>query len=386
MAVNAMDYDFHFEVAHRIIAAPPHLPAALASVVAAAHEAGGLPTDLAAWAGQDRSDAGGQIARMLAEAGEGAVVLLGNAAASHAQASVLKSMVQALAQKTGASWGCLSEGNGAAAWVAGCVPHRTAHGQAAAEAEGSPANAYEITRDPRRGYLLLNVEPALDCADGRAADEAMRAADCVVALTAFDIRDSVDADVMLPVTPYSETSGSYVNCEGRLQSVAAAVAPQGEARPAWKVLRVLGNLFDAPGFDYVTSEDVRDEIAWSEDLVSLDATRPDAHAPADEEEPAGGLARIGDVPLYRTDPLVRRAGALQRTGDNPPAMARLCREEALKLGVADDDRVRVSANRASVSLPVRIDDAVPAGSVCVPAGWESTAPLGSAPFLRIEKA
>ncbi len=386
MAINEMDYDFHFDVTHRIIAAASDLPGRLAAVVHAAHEGSEVPSDVAAWAEEAEFEDAAAIASALKDAGEDAVVVLGNAAASHADASVLKSMAQALAQQTSASWGCLSEGNGAAAWVAGCVPHRAVHGRPATGAEKPVSNAKEMIDRPLKSYILLNVEPTLDCADGQAAKQAMEGADCVVALTVFDIRDNVDADVMLPVTPYSETSGSYVNCEGRLQSVTGAVAPLGEARPAWKVLRVLGNLLDAEGFDYVTSEDVKNEVAWSEMRILDEPPRSSVPTPNARQRPAGALVRIADVPLYRVDALVRRSVSLQLTADNPPAMAQLCAEEAQRVGVEEGDRVSVAGAAAEVSLPVRINDSVPTGSVYIPSAWQATVPLGNSSFVKVSKA
>ena len=169
------------------------------------------------------------------------------------------------------------------------------------------------------------------------------------------------------------------------QTTTGAVPPLGESRPAWKVLRVLGNLFEADGFDYITSADVSSEIGWSPDLVSLEAERPAAPAPVDSGETGSGLARIADAPLYRVDGLVRRASSLQRTGDNPPPMAQLCGEEARRIGVAEGDRVSVAGADSEVSLEVRINEAVPTGSVYVPSAWEATAPLGDAVFLTLSR-
>ncbi len=383
VAINPMDYAFNFDLAHSIIAAPADLPGRLAAVVSAVYDGTVVPPDVAAWSGDANDETAADIGRVLADAGADAVIVLGSAAGSHAEASVLRALVQAISRKTGARWGCLGDGNGAAAWVSSCVPHRRSHSVLSVDPSGS--NAAEMIRSPRRGYLLLGVEPGLDCSDGRGATAAMTAADCVVALSVYDIRQHTDADVLLPVTPYSETSGSYVNCEGRLQSVSGAVAPLGEARPAWKVLRVLGNLFESAGFDYITSEDVKNEIGWSETVDLNDVPELDVPAPDDGRGTKDGLQRIGDVPLYRTDALVRRAGALQSTRDNPPAAARLCLREARKMGVGDGDRVSVTAPAATVSLPVCIDETVPAGCIFIPAGYEATVSLGNSSSVRVNK-
>ena len=386
MAINAMDYDFNFDLSHRIVAAPTELPNRLAEVVCAAYDGIDTPPDVSAWADDVDSEAAGHIARVLSDAGENAVIVLGSAAGSHAEASVLRALVQTLSKKSGARWGCLPDGNGAAAWVAGCVPHRQSHGQPGIGPNGNRgSNAWDMILNPRKGYLLLGVEPGLDCIDGHKAVQAITASDCVVALSVYDIRGSLDADVLLPVTPYSETSGSYVNCEGRLQSVSGAVAPLGEARPAWKVLRVLGNLFDAAGFDYITSEDVKNETAWSGHVDLADRPGLEVPAPVGNRGTGDDLARISDVPLYRTDALVRRAGALQSTRDNSPAAVRLCSAEARRMGVGEGDQISVQAAAATVSLPVRLDDTVPAGCVYIPAGYDATASLGSSPSVKLSK-
>jgi NADH-quinone oxidoreductase subunit G len=392
VAINPMDYAFNFDLAQRIIAAPADLPNRLAAVVSAVYDGTAVPPEVAAWVDDANDGIATDIGRVLSDAGADAVIILGSAAAGHAEASVLRALVQALSRKTGARWGCLSDGNGAAAWVSGCVPHGGSNGTAVANAAAGNqgSNAADMIRSPRKGYLLLGVEPGLDCSDGHGATAAMTAADCVVALSVYDIREHTDADVLLPVTPYSETSGSYVNCEGRLQSVSGAVAPLGQARPAWKVLRVLGNMFEsagfnAQGFDYITSEDVKNEIAWSQTVDLNDVPDLDVPAPDDARSAGDGLQRIGDVPLYRTDALVRRAGALQSTRDNPPAAARLCLAQARQLGVGDGDRVRITASAATVSLPVRMDEAVPAGCVFIPAGYPATVPLGNSASVKVSK-
>ena len=391
-AINPMDYGFNFDLAHHIIAPPADLPHRLAAVVSAVYDGTAVPQDVAPWVNDGDDEIAADIGRVLSDAGANAVIILGSTGGRHAEASVLRALVQALSRKTGAKWGCLGDGNGAAAWVSGCVPHGRPNGTAVADpaAVHHGSNAADMIHRPRKGYLLLGIEPGLDCSDGHGATAAMSAADCVVALSVYDIREHTDADVLLPVTPYSETSGSYVNCEGRLQSVTGAVAPLGEARPAWKVLRVLGNLFesagfDAQGFDYITSEDVKNEIAWPGIVDLNDVSALDVPAPENGRVADDGLQRIGDVPLYRTDALVRRAGALQSTRDNPPAAARLCRGEAQQLGVDDGDRVSIATSTATVSLPVYMDEAVPAGCVFVPAGYEATVSLGNSASVKVSK-
>lgn len=245
-------------------------------------------------------------------------------------------------------------------------------------------NALDMVRSPLRGYLLLGIEPTVDCIDGGAASKAMDHAQCVVALTAFDIRQNTDADILLPITPFSETPGTYINCEGRAQSMNGAVPPPGAARPAWKVLRVLGNLFALEGFDFIASEQIRDAIDW-ETPVDLDSeSGVKLPAPNSAAKGTGGSELINDVPLYRIDPIVRRANALQITSDNLPAHAYVGTGDAESIGVANGDQVIVRSNGVSVTLTAHIDVGIPTGCVFIPGGYEKTAPLGAA--LRVEVA
>ena len=154
-----------------------------------------------------------------------------------------------MAQILGAKFGFLGEAaNSVGAYVADAWP------------KGAGLNAAQMLAQPRKAYVLLNVEAELDSHDPQQAMNAMMAAEMVVAMSAFKHTALDYADVMLPIAPFSETSGAYINTEGRVQAFSAVVKPKGETRPAWKVLRVLGNLLQLPGFDYNSSEEVRDEL------------------------------------------------------------------------------------------------------------------------------
>src|SRR5262249_5727966 len=164
------------------------------------------------------------------------------------RAAQLQRLAQELAALLDAKFGFLGEAaNSVGGYLAGCVP-----------TDGG-MNAASMLAQPRRAYVLLHAEPDFDCADPRVATKAMGAADLVVALAAYRSFAADYANVLLPVVPFTETSGTFVSCEGRMQSFNAVVKPLGEARPAWKVLRVLGNLMSLPGFDQESTEAVRDE-------------------------------------------------------------------------------------------------------------------------------
>jgi NADH-quinone oxidoreductase subunit G len=229
---------------------------------------------------------------------------------------------------------------------------------------------------PRRAYLLLNAEPDLDCHDPRTAIKAMGAADLVVALAAYRSFAADYANVLLPIVPFTETSGSFVNCEGRMQSFNGVVKPLGEARPAWKVLRVLGNLMSLPGFDYESTEAIRDETCRPEAVAGKLDNRLNGFAlgrdSADEQE----LQRIADVPIYFGDPIVRRAASLQRTRDALPPRAWVGPALAQTLGVKAGERVRVRQGDGEAIVEVGIDERLPAGCVRLAAGHRHTANLG----------
>jgi NADH-quinone oxidoreductase subunit G len=207
--------------------------------------------------------------------------------------------------------------------------------------------------------------------------KAMDAADLVVAMAAYRSFAADYADVLLPIVPFTETSGSFVNCEGRMQSFNAAVKPLGEARPAWKVLRVLGNLMNLPGFDHESTEAIRDETCRPEAVAGkLDNGLNGLDLILDS---AGGeeLQRIADVPVYSGDPIVRRAPSLQRTRDALPPRAWVGLQLAQKLGVKAGERVRVRQGDGEAVVEVGIDERLPAGCVRLASAHRHTAGLGA---------
>jgi len=197
----------------------------------------------------------------------------------------------------------------------------------------------------------------------------------VVALAAYRSFAADYADVILPVVPFTETSGTFVNCEGRMQSFNAVVKPLGDARPAWKVLRVLGNLMSLPGFDQETTEAIRDEGCRSEAVAARLNNRVDVALKLDAA-PSGGLERIADVPIYFGDPIVRRAGSLQRTRDALPPRAWISPRLAQDLGVKQGERVKILQGDGSATVEVGVDARLPAGCVRLAAAHRHTAGLG----------
>ncbi|EFK97628.1 protein containing Molybdopterin oxidoreductase domain [sediment metagenome] len=229
---------------------------------------------------------------------------------------------------------------------------------------------------PRKAYVLLNVEAELDCANPQQAMAALQAADTVIVLSAYKPHATEYADVLLPVAPFTETSGTYVSTEGRVQSFKGAVKPLGEARPAWKVLRVLGNMLKLEGFNHDTSEAVRDEALNGVDVASR-LNNAIGGVEAKAAAATGGLQRVSEVPIYATDAVVRRSAPLQATADAATPQAWLHSEELKKLGIQPGTAVRVGQGQGSVLLIAAADDKLPRGVARVAAGHAATAALGA---------
>ena len=371
-ALHALDDDWLIPVSARITASPGDWPQALADICAAVAQAKGI----AAPARGEASAAAQAIANGLLS-GERKAVLLGNAAAQHPQASALLALAQWLGEQTGAAVGYLGEsGNSVGAQLVGAQP----------QWGGLDAARMCAPQGALKAALLLDVEPTLDAADPSAARAAMDAADMVVALTSFRSAGEQIADVMLPIAPFTETAGTFVNAEGRVQGFHGVVRPLGESRPAWKVLRVLANLLDLPGFDFETADDVRNAALGGADVAARLDNRAVAAAGSASAAPAG-LERVADVPIYSTDPLVRRAPSLQLTRDALAPTVGVPAALWEQLGLTPDARVRVSQGDASALLPARLDATLAARALRVSAGHADTAGLG-AMFgpIRIEKA
>ena len=376
MVINSVDFDAHFKIAHKAIVTPARLVQSLAGVAAALLQIqkARAPRDLRALIDQTLPDATEQaMATSLSEAGQ-ATVLLGLNAAMHPAFSILRALAVLVAKLGGARLGFLSEGaNSAGACLAGVLPHRTAGGAVRA---GVGMDAAQMLAQPRKNYLLLGIEPEFDCANGAAALAAMQQAEFVAALTPFVTGRMRDyADVLLPINSFAETSGTFVNCEGRWQSFVAASRAPGGSRPGWKVLRVLGNLLKLEGFDETLSEQVRDALSRQLGEVSVDNSQ--CGEAAGTAAPGSGLQRIAYLPLYAVDATVRRAPALQKTPDAHVAALCLNSADAVRLKLAHGDKVMVSEKSGSVQLKVMVSDAVAAGAALLSMAIEETLPLGA---------
>ena len=364
MVINPVAYDFNYEIDVDVVCAPSAMAAELAGVAAA------LGADTAGLT-VEPDQAHKAIADALKQAGQG-TVLLGTAAQMHPDFSLLRALAASIADASGVALGFVGSGaNDVGAWMAGAVPHRGAAG-AAVE---SGLNARAMLEQPRKLYLTVGIEPERDMADPALVTGAMSGAK-LIALTSFvSPWLSEHADIVLPVSAYAETSGTLVNLEGGAQSFRGVATPPGEARPGWKVLRVLGNLLDIDGFDYVEPTDVRDEL-----LAACDGFSPDNRVGTlSPVTPQAGAEweRVGGVPMYAVDAMTRRAQALQITPDAWGAVARINPDAAATLGMSGGGRVRVTQGDTSAEFDVQLDNAVPDGCLWLPVAVPGTESLGA---------
>ncbi|MDO4231012.1 MAG: NADH-quinone oxidoreductase subunit NuoG [Lautropia sp.] len=352
----------------------------------------------AAYTGVRPSDEAVALADVLLE-GEQRVIWLGNAVVQHPDHSAILRVVQALATIIDARFGVIGEAaNSVGGYLATALPIVGSGG----------LDAAAMIEAPRRAYLLHGIEPSLDMANPVAVRAALLQADTVIATTAFASPELLElADCLLPITPFTETGGSFVNCEGRLQIFNGVVRPLGDARPGWKVLRVLGSMAGIPGFDFESVEEVRDRAlegflaatAVPARAAVAGSNRPGAGLrrarvsrtvfdgfhfsrvlsnecqpllPAYRSQPwPGGLQRLPSVPIYAVDALVRRAGALQKTADAKPPVVRLHGDTIAQLGLAGAETVKVRQGGAEVVLPLVRDDRMARDAAWVPLSHRS---------------
>jgi NADH-quinone oxidoreductase subunit G len=358
--LHALDDDWALPLGSSLVAAPSAWLQSLAEVAAAVASARGIAAPLPAPAGAKAA----AIAQSLLSA-ERKAVLLGNAAAQHPQASQLLALSQWIGEHTGASVGYLSEAaNTVGAQLVGAVPG------------AGGLNAGQMLTQGMKALLLLNVEPELDAANPPAARAALQRSGLVVALTHFKDAVVENADVLLPIAPFTETAGSFVNAEGRLQSFTGVVMPLGDARPAWKVLRVLANLLELPGFAQDSAEQVLTDALGDPAALAARLDNRSAALPASLAGESPALQRIADVPIYSADALVRRAESLQLTADARAPVAHLPSALFAELGLKAGEPVRVTQGAQVLILAAHEDPSLAGGVVRISAGHPDTATLG----------
>lgn len=298
ITLNACDYEMHFPIVHKLIFSPTQWLNEIDQLSAVFHE------------GVKRSsDTVSDELTTLLRSKKKITIILGTQVASHPNASAIRYAADQLAKKSHATIGVITEGaNGAGAWLAGAVPHRAP----AMQAVNAGRNASTVLKNSHSAYILLNVEPSFDVAHPLSAVETLNNADFVLSLSTYRDPTLLDvADVILPVGPFTETSGTYVNALGDWQSFHGVVPPLGLSRPAWKVLRVLAELLGIENCSYDSSEAVINE------LKTLCSKELSAHWTLSSPKPIETysdhleLCGLKDPLIYRNDAIVRRSAPLQ---------------------------------------------------------------------------
>lgn len=359
IAVNMMDYHFNFPVTTKKITAPHQFVETLLDFTKALSE----PND--EYKIKDKK----------------VCVLVGIQAFHHPEAASIRALAEQIANTCHGKLGFLTEGaNASGAWIAGAIPHRGPAGQ---HIVNTGLDASAQWKNPRKAYVLMNVEPELDCANSPLALHALEKADCVIALSIYKNPELMHyAHVILPITPFTETAGTFVNVTGEWQRFNGIATPVGEARPAWKVLRVLGNLFHCEGFDYQTAHEIHDELKELMDHHSGSRDRAlNAYKPSDNKKMKNGeklLSRIGEIPIYAGDSLQRHAKSLQETQSiiqKNLIAVRLHPETANVLQVNEASIVTAIQDNYRVKLPVMIDERVPVNAAYIAGGILTTSDL-----------
>ena len=295
--------------------------------------------------------------------GSTAAVLIGSAAIDHPQAADIHVLAQFIAQQTGATLGFLPVGGNAV-------------GASLVNANG--AGVESLLSGDLRAVLLMNVEPDFDLPNPQKAREALAKANTVIALSAYKSADLLEvADVILPISPFTETVSTFVNAEGRAQTIQPSVKPLGDSRPAWKVLRVLGGLLGLDGFLYNLPEEVLGEGLGDNYCTRLNNMSTASNV-TNSNAIAAGLERLADVNIYAVDSIVRRAPALQLTRDGKRGnQVGLGQKLFNEMGLKEGDSVLVAQGERSVTLPATLEANLAPGVVRVSAGTLASVKLGS---------
>ncbi|AMP90723.1 NADH-quinone oxidoreductase subunit NuoG [Legionella pneumophila] len=370
-AINPVDFDYHFDLAERVIISPLEMPMQLAKLaLALAPDLASLPEEVQKLLiGLEVDKQTKQIAKSLKE--EKACLITGAIVENHPEASLLRTLAEIIQKLSSAKLVRLTTGaNSAGACIAGMLPHRTVAGKSVSE---PGLNVQDALNSKLKGYFLMGVEPGYDFANPAGARQSMLAAEFVVLLSAYDHESMHDyADVILPVAPYTETSGTYVNIDNTWQTVKGAMLPFGESRPAWKVLRVLGNLLHCKKFDYTSTEEVLAEVKEAMLMTLEHEYKP--YYPESLPVINQSLVRVGEWPLYRIDAITRNAKELQLCAASESACIRIHPSTADRLKL--EEIATVSQGDIEITLPLKRDERIAVDVVWVANAMPETVDLG----------
>lgn len=368
-AVNPAFDDWHMPIANKLCVSPSQMVMSLARIAKALSDDTGRSLGLEfveACSEITIDEVSRAISRDLC-AGNSVAVWLGNYSVHHENASLIHALAGEIARLSKGRLGVVGDAaNSVGGYLAGAVPFGNGR---------SGKNVVQMLESPLKAYVVAGVEPDLDINDGVSALAALKQAETVIVLSSFRSDVVLDlADVILPISPFSETAGTFVNCEGVAQSFFPVVKSAGDSRPGWKVLRVIGDALGIPGFDFDRVEDVRSEV-----LNRRDGIKPGNEVFTDNfsiPKSASGLERVADIPIYFTDPLVRRATSLQATPDAEEPVARMNARTIVQSGLQGTGKVRVKSLQGEVVVLLKEDEGVADNCVRLAGGHPNVFALG----------
>jgi NADH-quinone oxidoreductase subunit G len=313
------------------------------------------------------------------------VIVLGALAQNHPQASLIRALTHFIASQTSARCVTFTEGaNCTGGWLAGAVPHRLPGGVSVAEPGFSAA---EMLDADLRAFILLNIEPTLDCANPQRVSKALKQAGFVLALSAFKAKSLLDhAHVILPMATFAEIQGSFINMAGCWQTFKAAIPPLGLARSAWEILQTLGHSLELKDFNRSDHAFIREELEpslleyFGSANVAVDLAKKNLsinfNVTSQAQRDGNKTTRISEWPMYSVDSLVRRSLALQASASNDSITIAMNTALANELNFTSGQLVRIEQGLGQALLPVSIQTGIPDNCVYIPAGCEETAGLG----------
>lgn len=381
-ALNPLKFDFHFISQNTWNLAPQQWVHALAEIAKCAPSSAlqELPPALSDFVDKvSVSSQAQQIFNLISNANK-ASVFLGAIAECHPQASVLHALANFIANITNSKFGIIAPaGNSAGAWLCGMIPHRLPAGNVNSNVG---LNVSEMLANPRQVYVLFNLEPEFDFANAPIAIKAMQDAEFVVIFSPYVSEQMQDyADVILPIATFAETDGTYVNAEGRWQSVTKAIPAPQEVRPAWRILRVIANKLGIEDVNYQSSQQIRDEVkALFGQGVEFESNLNDlskVNLNLDQGQSVNNLFRVSSTPIYAVDNVVRRARSLQDTVYEQQPYIAMCEQQARDLDVLNETKVRVVQGRQEVALALQINQALPMKCVWIQKSAKQLDQLGT---------
>lgn len=370
-AINPVDFEYRAKLAGKVVVSPLEMPMQLARLaLALTADSTKLPADAQKLLiGLEVDEASKDMANALRA--DKSCIITGALCENHPEAALIRTLVHLIQQLSGAQVLRLTHGaNAAGASIAGMLPHRTVAGKAVSE----PGLDVQAALNAKlKAYVLMAVEPGYDFANPNGARKSMLGAEFVVLMSAFEPDSMRDyADVILPIAPYAETSGTYVNIDNTWQTVKGALVPHDEARPAWKVLRVLGNLLQCDNFEYTSTQDILEEVRGCVAMTMETDYSP--FYPEALPVLKDSLVRVGEWPLYRTDAIVRNAPDLQLCAASESACIRIHPTTADRLQLAEI--ATISQGDIEITLPLKRDERIAADVVWVANAMPETVDLG----------